>query len=235
MGKKDMNFAAALALPLLLAAGAAAQGQPAAPAAPPAPAVSSAPVSSAVAVSSEAPAGAPTLAVENLVSLARQYSDENEKGITPEEKARRLAAKGRINGILDLHEMARLILIRKWNALKPAEREKYADLLSALVQKVGYPQIGSYFNENLEVKYDGEKLLPDGNAEVATSIVYKDEDLTLSTEFRLHDTPKGWRIYDVVTDGESLLLIYRNQHMGIIKDKGFPELIRLMEKKLHED
>ncbi len=235
MNKKTLDLAAALALPLLLAAVAAAQVQSAAPAASSAPAVSPAPVSSAAAVSPEAPAGAPTLAVEDLVSAARQYSDENAKGISPEEKARRLAAKDKINGILDLHEMAHLILIRKWDALKPADREKYADLLSALVQKVGYPQIGNYFNENLEVKYDGEKPLPDGNREVATSIVYKDEDLTLSTEFRLHDTPKGWRIYDVVTDGESLLLIYRNQHMGIIKDKGFPELIRLMEKKLHEN
>lgn len=230
MKKRTLDLAAALALPLLFAAAASAQEQSTAPAVSPA-----ASPSAAVAVSTEAPSGAPTLAVEDLVSLAKQYSDENAKGITPEEKARRLAVKDKINGILDLHEMARLILIRKWDALKPADREKYAALLSALVQKVGYPQIGDYFNENLEVKYDGEKPLAGGNREVATSIVYKDEDLTLSTEFRLHDTPNGWRIYDVVTDGESLLLIYRNQHMSIIKDKGFPELIRLMEKKLHEN
>jgi ABC-type transporter MlaC component len=63
---------------------------------------------------------------------------------------------------------------------------------------------------------------------------YADEDQKLTTEFRLYQTEKGWRIYDVITDGESLLLIYRNQHSGIIKEKGFPHLIKLMEKKLNE-
>jgi phospholipid transport system substrate-binding protein len=202
-----------------------AQAQPAA-----APAAQSTPTPAATETEKT---GAPTQAVQDLVNTAKKYDDENEKGISPEEKQRRLAMKDRINGILDLKEMAHQILIKKWDALKPGEREKYASLLSGLVQKVGYPQIGKYFNGQIEVKCVGEKPLDGGNQEVLTHIVYKEEDLTLNTEFRLHPTATGWRIYDVVTDGESLLLIYRNQHMGIIKDKGFPELVRLMEKKLN--
>jgi ABC-type transporter MlaC component len=208
----------------------AADAQPATPAAAPA---STAAVAAPAPEAAAPAAGAPTLAVQDLVDTAKKYDDENAKGITPEEKQRRLAMKARINGILDLKEMAHQILIKKWDTLKPGEREKYADLLSALVQKVGYPQIGKYFNGQIEVKCVGEKPLDAGNQEVLTHIVYKEEDLTLNTEFRLHPTDKGWRIYDVVTDGESLLLIYRNQHMGIIKDKGFPELVKLMEKKLN--
>ena len=178
-------------------------------------------------------AGAPTLAIQDLIASAKQYADEKDPGLAPEEKQRRLSMKERINGILDISEMAHQILIKQWDKLKPADREKYSRLLSALVQKVGYPQIAKYFNGKLEVVYTGEKPLEGGNKEVLTTILYKDEELILSSEFRLHPTDKGWRVYDVVTDGESLLLIYRNQHMGIIKDKGFPELVRLMEKKLN--
>jgi len=184
---------------------------------------------------SSAPAAAATLAVQDLVASARQYEDEKVPGLAPEEKQRRLAARDRLNAILDLREMAHQILVKKWDALKPAEREKYAGLLAALVQKVGYPQIGKYFNGRLEVRYAGEKALENGNREVLTKIIYKDEDLILDTEFRLHPTDTGWRVYDVVTDGDSLLLIYRNQHMGIIRDKGFPGLVKLMEKKLNAD
>lgn len=186
-----------------------------------------------VSLSTRPAAGPATLAVQDLVAAAKKYDDENEQGIAPGEKQRRLAMKDRINGILDLKEMAHQILIKKWESFKPAEREKYAYLLSSLVQKVGYPQIGKYFNGQIEVKCVGEKPLENGNQEVLTHIIYKEEDLTLNTEFRLHPTDTGWRIYDVVTDGESLLLIYRNQHMSIIKDKGFPGLVRLMEKKLN--
>lgn len=178
-------------------------------------------------------AGAPTLAVQDLVASAKKYQDVNAPGLSKEEKAARLQVKNKLSGILDLREMAHLILVKHWGKLTPAEREKYAGLLSRLVEKVAYPQIEKYFNGKLEVECVGEKPLEEGNREVLTHIVYKEEDLTLNTEFRLHPTGAGWRIYDVVTDGESLLLIYRNQHMSIIKDKGFPELVRLMEKKLN--
>lgn len=139
----------------------------------------------------------------------------------------------RISSILDLHEMARLILAENWEKQKPADREKYASLLTDLVEKIGYPQIEKFFNR-IEVAYTGEKPLEEGKAAVFTSILYKDEDLNFVTEFRLHLTPGGWRIYDVIADGESLLLIYRNQHASIIKDKGFRKLTGLMEKKLNE-
>ena len=177
---------------------------------------------------------AATLAVQNLVSSARLYADVQAPGITAEEKQRRTVLKENISTILDLHEMARLILARNWEKQKPADREKYAALLTVLVEKIGYPQIEKFFNGPIELIYTGERPLEAGKASVFTAIAYKDEDQKLSTEFQLYQTGKGWRIYDVITDGESLLLIYRNQHSGIIKEKGFPHLIKLMEKKLNE-
>jgi len=177
---------------------------------------------------------AATLAVQNLVSSARLYADVQAPGITAEEKQRRTVLKENISTILDLHEMARLILARNWEKQKPADRERYAALLTALVEKIGYPQIEKFFNGPIELTYTGERPLEAGKASVFTAIAYKDEDQKLSTEFRLYQTEKGWRIYDVITDGESLLLIYRNQHSGIIKEKAFPALIKLMEKKLNE-
>ncbi len=181
-----------------------------------------------------APAGAPTLAVQDLVASARAYADPAAPGLAPDEAKKRAESKERVSAVLDLHEMARLILARNWDKLKPADRERYAALLTGLVEKIGYPQIEKFFNGHIEISYTGEKPLEAGNSAVFTSISYKDEDLKLVTEFRLHPTQKGWRIYDVITDGESLLLIYRNQHSGIIRDKGFPQLIKLMEKKFNE-
>jgi len=175
-----------------------------------------------------------TQAVQDLVSSARLYADVQEPGITAEEKRRRTAVEERLSTVLDLHEMARLILAKNWEKQKPADRERYASLLTALVEKIGYPQIEKFFNGPIELTYTGERPLEVGKASVFTAITYKDEDQKLSTEFRLYQTGKGWRIYDVITDGESLLLIYRNQHSGIIKEKGFPHLIKLMEKKLNE-
>lgn len=178
--------------------------------------------------------GAATLAVQELVSSARQYADAQAPGITAAEKQRRTSLREKLSTVLDLREMAHLILIKQWDGLGRSDREKYASLLEALVEKIGYPQIEKFFNGKIDISYESEKSLDGGAAAVLTKIAYKEEDVTLATEFRLHKTAAGWRVYDVITDGESLLLIYRNQHSGIIKEKGFAHLLKLMEKKLNE-
>jgi len=174
-----------------------------------------------------------TMSVKKLVEVAKTYKDENEAGISKEEKEARSKIKKEISSILDIKEMAHLILKNHWSKLKENERQQYAQLMENLVEKIGYPQISDYFNKNIEIKYVGEKEIDTNKRLVSTNIIYHDEDLTLSTDFYVYKAPNGiWRIYDVITDGDSLLLIYRNQHMNIIKEKGFPELIRLMKKKL---
>lgn len=178
--------------------------------------------------------GQPTLAVRAFVASSREYADEQAPGLSREEKERRAGIRQRSSSILDLHEMARLILAKNWEKQKPADRERYAFLLMALVEKIGYPQIEIFFNGPIELAYTGEQPLEEDKASVFTEITYKGEEQKLTTEFRLHRAEKGWRIYDVITDGESLLLIYRNQHSRIIREKGFPHLIKLMEKKLNE-
>lgn len=170
--------------------------------------------------------------VKELIETAKTYKDEYEKGISTEEKASRGAVREKISSILDLKEMARLILKNHWAKLKDAQRNQYADLLSRLVERIGYPQIGEYFNKDLKIEYLSEKEISANEREVLSRITYPNDEFILSTKFLLKKSEKGWRIYDVITDGDSLLLIYRNQHMGIIKDKGFPELIKLMQKKL---
>jgi len=175
-----------------------------------------------------------TEVIKELISLAKNYKDENEKGISSEEKESRAKIRKRISEILDMKEMAHLILKNYWDKLKPEEREKYTNLWIKLMEKIGYPQIADYFNKKIEIEYVGEKKQGE-NTIVQTKIIYHDEDLILNTEFYMHKIKTDPAIYDVITDGDSLLLIYRNQHMQIIKEKGFSELIRLMNKKLNLD
>ncbi|MEW5951644.1 MAG: ABC transporter substrate-binding protein [Elusimicrobia bacterium] len=179
---------------------------------------------------SETPA---TDSVKLLIETAKKYKDENEKGISKEEKESRIKIREKISSILDLKEMASLILKNKWSSLKESEKIQYADLLSSLVEKIGYPQIGSYFNKDLKIEYLSESKMPSGDREVGVRITYPNDEFILSTKFLLKNKSGNWRIYDVITDGDSLLLIYRNQHMSIIKEKGFQELLKLMRKKLN--
>jgi len=82
------------------------------------------------------------------------------------------------------------------------------------------------------MKYYDEKILKDSKAVVKNTVIYEEKDFDLSSDFYLHKENSRWRLYNIITEEESLLLIYQNQHMRIIKEKGFPHLIELMERKL---
>ena len=49
--------------------------------------------------------------------------------------------------------------------------------------------------------------------------------------------PSGadWRVYDIITDGVSLVKNYRRQFRRIIRDEGWDGLIDRMQKKLETD
>ena len=51
----------------------------------------------------------------------------------------------------------------------------------------------------------------------------------------LHQVGGQWRIFDVVTEGSSMVMNYRNQFGRIIKKDGFAELLRKMKSKADSD
>jgi ABC-type transporter MlaC component len=169
-----------------------------------------------------------------MVEYMKQYKDEDKIELSEEGQKASAELKNKISGILDIPEMARLILSSHWDKLSRKEQEKYAGLMVKLVETIAYPQAEEYFNSGLTVKYCDEKVMKDNRAVVKSVIIYEKEDFEISSDFYLHKENSRWRIYNIITEGESLLLIYQNQHMRIIKEKGFPHLIELMEKKLEQ-
>jgi len=118
-----------------------------------------------------------------------------------------------------------------WKKVSVKKRERYSYLLERLVEKIAYPASKEYFNK-IDIKYDKVEKLSDDKYIVKTTVINKDEDFDVSLDFKLHKTKTGWRVYDVITDGDSLVLDYKNQFIKIIKEKGFDHLIKLMERRL---
>lgn len=148
-------------------------------------------------------------------------------------KARRDSQLDRmLGGLLDYEALSKKALGSHWEAKSPAARSEFVDLLRQLVQRS--------YKQNLErtlgyrVRYTGGEDAKDG---VIVRTVARSRSNPrapeVSIDYRMHRVDGQWRVYDVVTDGVSMIRNYRNQFNRIIDKEGWDGLIDRMRKKLN--
>lgn len=178
------------------------------------------------------PAGSPSQAVREMLTAAADYKDEYAAGISPEERLRRKAAGDRLDAFWGHKAMFREMLGEHWDTLKPSEKSEYFYLAAALIRKDRYPQMSLHLNEFASIEVLGEKKFQDGTTAVTVKMISKETGVTALPVFYLRQTDTGWRVYSVTSDGESLLLFYRQLHDTTIKEKGVEFLLSAMRKRL---
>jgi len=50
-------------------------------------------------------------------------------------------------------------------------------------------------------------------------------------DFTMHKTEQGWKIYDIVVEGMSLVLTYRSEFDALVKQQGIDGLIKRLSEK----
>jgi phospholipid transport system substrate-binding protein len=133
---------------------------------------------------------------------------------------------------VDIDELGKAALVDQWAKLKPAEQ---TELLKVLRELIEANYVGTQTaTVEYTVGYVGEEALPDGSQLVKTTITTtrKGRPLVIKVDYRLVKSAAGWRAVDIQTDGVSLVENYRAQFNKVIKDKGVPGLLKVMQDKL---
>ncbi len=136
--------------------------------------------------------------------------------------------------MLDYETLAKESLGEQWDQRTEAERKEFQDVLKRLVQK--------NYRKNLrktldyDVEYKGESKAKKG---VMVRTVARNKknsrEEPVSVDYVLHDVSGKWLVFDIVTEGSSLISTYKNQFRRVIKKKGFDGLIKQMKAKLDEE
>jgi phospholipid transport system substrate-binding protein len=82
------------------------------------------------------------------------------------------------------------------------------------------------------IAYQPPVVLAPNRQELPTTIT--DGDSTAAVAFRFERTTAGWRVYDVVIEGISLVANYRAQFDAIFQKGGAAGVLRALETKLAE-
>jgi len=155
-----------------------------------------------------------------------------QKATTPEQTQKRnQALDTELQALLDFDELSKRALDQHWAGLQEAQRKEFVDLLRQLIQR--------NYQRNLEstlefsIKYEAEQQVKEGIL-VKTLARSKTNRRApeVAIDYTLLSTNGNWKVYDIVTDGVSLVENYRSQFNRIIRRDGWSSLIERMRKSL---
>lgn len=138
-----------------------------------------------------------------------------------------------LHQMLDLDELSRLALDPLWAERTPAEKQQFVGLLRQLIER--------NYRQNLDqtlgyaITYDTENVdAAAGTASVRTTARSRTDAraAAVSIEYKLHRRGNEWIVYDLVTNGSSLVQTYHDSYVRIIRERGFAELIRRMQSRV---
>lgn len=136
--------------------------------------------------------------------------------------------------LLDYHSLAKQSLGEYWDKRSAAEQKDFENVLERLVRNAYRKNLRKTLD--YKISYKGESKAKEGYLVKTVAKSRKNaREEPVSIDYVLHKVGGKWRVYDIVTEGSSLVHNYRSQFRRIIKKKGFDELISRMKKKLDKE
>jgi phospholipid transport system substrate-binding protein len=172
---------------------------------------------------------APDEVVRSVTDDVMQAVQKSEALKTGDREAVMSLLEQKVLPYVDFREATRLALGRDWRLATPAQRDQLVQQFQTLLLRIYTSSIGHYHGQTMQVQR------VNAPAE-ATDVTVRNRYLSpghppVSVDYAMHLTPQGWKIYDVVVDGVSLVLTYRSEFAQVVRQSGIDGLLaRLAEK-----
>ncbi|MFW5741191.1 MAG: MlaC/ttg2D family ABC transporter substrate-binding protein, partial [Myxococcota bacterium] len=129
----------------------------------------------------------------------------------PASRAREQAVKAHLDGFFDFHKLTKDALAKHYDDLSETEYNELKELVQALVTKNYQKNIEKTLNYQVTFLGD-DPMGNDGRRKVRTKVQKRGSDeAPVEVNYALHKVGDDWVVYDIETDGSSMLRNYRNQ------------------------
>jgi phospholipid transport system substrate-binding protein len=144
------------------------------------------------------------------------------------EKAIKLAEE-KILPHVDFEEATRLAVGRGWKQATPEQQKKLVTEFRNMLVRTYSNAIGSYEGQTM-------KVLPVRMKPGDTDVTVRNEfnragGKPVLIDYSMRKTDAGWKIYDIVVEGVSLVLTYRSEFDAVVKQDGIDGLIKRLGQK----
>jgi phospholipid transport system substrate-binding protein len=126
--------------------------------------------------------------------------------------------------VFDTDYSGRLVLGKHWRTATPAQRQQFIDTFYDFLLR-SYARYVLRFEKDKVTFLPGPPGAPDPKRAVVKTEMQLGDGTKLPVHYSLHQTPEGWRAFDVRIEGISYVQNYRNQFSAEIGAKGIDAVI----------
>jgi len=150
----------------------------------------------------------------------------------PASPARQNSINHLLDGFFDFDRLAKDALGRHYDDISPAEFEELKGLVKELVTRNYRKNIEKTLN--FQVTYLGESEINGGQERKIRTQASKrgSSDQPVDVNYVLHKSGDKWVVFDIETEGSSMLRNYRNQFGKTIRQDGFGTLLAKLRERV---
>jgi len=129
----------------------------------------------------------------------------------------------------DFTRMTALAMGKNWRTATPEQQKRVADEFRALLVRTYSGALNNYRNETID--YKPLRMNPADTDVTVRTVVMKAAGSPIQIDYSMAKTPEGWKAYDVIVGGVSLVTNYRDEFNDQIKAGGVDGLIKTLSDR----
>ena len=129
----------------------------------------------------------------------------------------------------DFERMTRLAVGRNWAQASDAQKQALVKEFRTLLVRTYSTSLAAYRNQAIEVK-PSRAGAGDKDTVVRTAIIQQGGP-QIPIDYSMEKTDTGWKVYDVVIDGASLVTTYRGTFSDQVQRGGIDGLIKTLQDR----
>lgn len=129
----------------------------------------------------------------------------------------------------NFQRMTALAMGRDWNKANPDQKKRLAEEFKTLLVRTYSNALTGYKDQT--IRYKPTKM-PGGDADVVVKTeVLQPGGKPIQLDYSLEKQPEGWKVYDVIVAGVSLVTNYRDTFNQEVRANGVDGLIQMLSNK----
>ncbi len=121
------------------------------------------------------------------------------------------------NDGFDIPAIGRFVLARNWRRANENQKSEFLQLFEDVIVYTWSRRFGEYDGQTIDVK----GTVPDGETgTLVDSVLIDTNGQTVAVQWRLRLREEGLRIVDVIVEGVSMAITYRQDYASVIRQNG---------------
>jgi phospholipid transport system substrate-binding protein len=178
----------------------------------------------------------PTLAQEAPDALVKRVAEDvlstirSDKDVQAGNQAKvKQLIEAKLAPHFDFARMTALAVGRNWRNANPEQQQQLTDQFRTLLVRTYSGALTGYRDNTMDYK---PLRMNAGDTEVIVRTeVRRPGQAPVQIDYNMTKTPEGWKAYDVVVAGVSLVTNYRDEFNDLVRNSGIDGLIKALDTK----